>query len=475
MKQALDHATFIDFQSTIKPIAKHHAIDHIKKAIDLNSPQVEIQKKNASTYFGTQSRHSHVHELLLLKIGDRRFLAKGEDVLLRTNHPNVLDYSDFYSFTLSMFELGEYTTPIRTFYFPEEPEIKDVTFSESEILTRLHSIRRIKDHTSPSSIQDTLLRRLFILYLSRKERLLEIDGQLYENVFNHHGRDILNEVIASILAKLLNIKIPNNYFGIKSTVYRHPPGKDLLGRRRGQSRYVLSELLTKELNCPSLDVTLSHLFHRRHKRSDFSYRFPNHLTNANPLGIRHFTNKCFPEHQEKKNLILSCFPHFPDLIYSDFFDKLLGGWKDRKLQEYLLPQGQSGPIYTVDYGEILFPEIEFERDDPHYLIKRNSHIESFIEYLDTVAGLPQGNLYKKLIAHPLFMFMTLPQDLFRRLIDNVPPLYFQSHWDETRYSYNPKTLIDFFERINLSVSEWLEAPEKSDSNRLYCTIERLFS
>ncbi|MEN8130937.1 MAG: hypothetical protein ABFS45_12240 [Pseudomonadota bacterium] len=459
----------------MKPLSEHPAIEQVKYICNLDSPGVDIIKTIGSTFFAGLSRHSHVHELLWLKINDQHFLAKGEDVYLSISHPHVLDYTDFHSFSISLFELGDYSTPERTFRFPEEPEIKDIKFSENEVLGKIGTIRGIKDQSSISSIEDPLIRKLFVFYLSRKEKLIDINGKLHENVFNHRGRDILNEIIASSLAKFLQIKVPNNFFGIKSISYGLPLAGGASKIYQAGSRYVLSELLTKDLNCPSLDVVLGDVEQSGCVRSEFSFRSPNYLTNANPLGIRHFSRQSTPEHRKKKKLILDHLPHYPDLVYSDFFDRLLGGWKDRKLQEYLLPKGLYGPIYTVDYGEILFPELEFEKDDPHYRHQRDQHITAFLNYLDGVASLSGGNIYKTLIAQPVFLFTMLPRDLFKNLVSNIPSLYFSSHWDDTRYAYNPETLIDFFEHLKNSVKGWLGDSDEADPNHLYCTTERIFS
>ncbi|MCP4410666.1 MAG: hypothetical protein GY807_23585 [Gammaproteobacteria bacterium] len=459
----------------MKPLSEHPAIEQLKTVYNLDSPGVDIIKTIGSTFFANLSRHSHVHELLWLKINDQHFLAKSEDVYLSMSHPHVLDYTDFYSFSISLFELGDYSTPERTFRFPEEPEIKDIIFSENEVLGKIGTIRDMKDQSSISSIQDPLIRKLFVFYLSRKEKLIDINGKPHENVFNHRGRDILNEVIASSLAKFLQIKVPNNFFGIKSMSYRLPLAGENSKIVQAVSRYVLSELLSKKLDCPSLDGVLGDVERSGYMGSEFSVRSPSCLTNANPLGIRHFSRQSTPEHLKKKKLILGNLPHYPDLVYSDFFDRLLGGWKDRKLQEYLLPKGPYGPIYTVDYGEILFPELEFEKDDPHYRHQRDQHITSFLNYLDGVASLAGGNIYKALIFQPVFLFTMLPRGLFKNLVSNIPSLYFSSHWDDMRYAYNPETLIDFFEYLKNAVKGWLVDSEEADPNHLYCTAERIFS
>jgi hypothetical protein len=459
----------------MKTLSEHPTLQQASIVYDLDSPGVETLKTIGSTFFGNMSRHSHVHELSWLRIGEQHFLAKSEDVLLNINRPNVLDYTDFLGFCTSIFEVGEYFTPERTFRFPEEPEAKEVTFSANEVMGKIGVIRRLYDHTPLSTIEDTLIRQLFILYLSRKERLIELDGKVYDNVFNHRGRDILNEIIASILAKFLQVRIPNNFFATKSISYRTPSTPYGIDNHQGKLRFVLSELLTKDMNCQGLDVALTDARLHTRDASGFSLRFPGSLTNANPLGIRHFSDNSTSHHQARKNLILSQFTQYTDLIYSDFFDRLLGGWRDRKLQEYLLPQGKHGYIYTVDYGEILFPELEFEKDDPHYLCERERHIISFINYLDEVASLSRGDIYKTSIAQPVFLFTALPQNLFKRLISNIPAFFFQSHWDDRRYAYNPETLIDFFEYLKKAVREWLGHSDTTDSDRLYCSVERIFS
>jgi hypothetical protein len=459
----------------MKTFSEHAALEQAGIVYDLDAPDVETLKTIESTFFGSMSRHSHVHELSWLKIGEQYYLAKSEDVFLNINRPNVLNYSDFQAFCSSIFEVGEYFTPERIFRFPEEPETNTVSFSANNVMGKIALIRSLSDHTPISSIEDNLIRQLFILYLSKKERLVELDGKIYDNVFNHRGRDILNEVIASIFAKFLQVKIPNNFFGIKSNCYRMQSTPRGINDHQARSRYVLSKLLTKDMNCQSLDMALNDTKLHASNGSGFSLRFPSALTNANPLGIRHFSENSTPEHLARKKLIQSQFVQYSDLIYSDFFDRLLGGWQDRKLQEYLLPQGQFGPIYTVDYGEILFPELEFERDDPHYLIKREQHITSFISFLEEVAGMASGNIYKATIAQPVFLFTALPHNLFRRLISKIPAFFFQSHWDDCRYAYNPDTLVDFFEHLKQAVREWLGYSNTTDSDRLYCVVERVFS
>ena len=191
-------------------------IDQVESIVDLDRPGVELQKIDQSKYGVTNYSKCHVHDVLVLKIDGKLFYAKGEDVYLRVSSRHSLNYRNFLEFSLSLFQFDDCSVPERKFCFLDEPDIAEVNFERMLVQRHLALIELITDDTRPADIPNPKIRELFIFYLSRKERLVSKDGAVYDDVFNHHGRDVIHEVLASVFGQLLGVPVPRNYFGYKA-------------------------------------------------------------------------------------------------------------------------------------------------------------------------------------------------------------------------------------------------------------------
>jgi hypothetical protein len=194
-------------------------VTQVETIVDLDQPGVELLKTDLSKFGVTNYPKCHVHDILILQIEGGLYYAKGEDVYLRVSSRYSLSYKNFLEFSLSLFQFDECSIPERRFCFLDEPEVAEVNFKRSMVQRQLSTIENITDDTRPSTIQDSELRELFIFYLSRKEKLVEKDGSVFDDVFNHHGRDVINEVLASVFGQLLGVPVPCNYFGFKRSQF----------------------------------------------------------------------------------------------------------------------------------------------------------------------------------------------------------------------------------------------------------------
>jgi hypothetical protein len=166
---------------------------------------------------------------------------------------------------------------------------------------------------------------------------------------------------------------------------------------------------------------------------------------SNPLNLKFFKQEEPPDSQDLGALIIANCQNYTDLIRSDFLDQLLGGAKDRKPYDFLLPMGLEGPIYTVDYGEILFPELMFDHSDPHYLEQKKARASKLLDYFRQIRGLAPDNPYRSTIADVITKCRKIDADVINRLVSAIPEQFFQDHLDSGQFCYQPKTMIDFLE------------------------------
>lgn len=441
----------------------------LSSVVDLDEEGVELLEVYPSKYGRPLARPYHIHELLRVRLpesGAPEYVAKAEDVLLKLDYRRPIDYRSFAAFTRSLFEEGEGVTPRRAFAFSEDPEIPAVEYSYSRLFSSFSGgdhpggqmIAGIQDDTPPSEIADPELRSLFILYLARKEKsLLRLEDGDYEFVYQRHGRDIINEVLASVLGQLLSVPVPENRFGLKDLNYSADER-----RRRIRLRYVLSRL-SAPMPVVSLQEALATLRKSKQKRAKAGdreadeYRDPGYRWHeANPCSIAGFeSNDADPE----RECVLECFACSADLIRSDVLDRLLGTAQDRKLEEFLLPFGNDGPIHTVDYGEGLFPELEFAPEDRHYCERRERFLDELKQYVRRLHRMAPDCIYRNVADETLERFAEIPPDFFSRAALAIPRRFLWYHWDEHRPCYRPDTLADFFERLQSAVRAAIGEPE----------------
>ena len=420
-------------------IACAKLVKQISTVYNLDQPEVELLKTDRSKFGVADYPKCHVHDILILTINGTLFYAKGEDVYLRINSRHSLNYENFYEFAWSLFQYDECSIPHRTFCFLDEPDIPPVDFERVFVQQHAAAIRDITDTTPPSSIQHPKLRELFYFYLSRKERLVTIEGEIYDDVYNRHGRDVIHEVLASALGQLLNIPVPRNYFAYKTSRFKLAFPKQRTDLTPDYHRYVLSQAVQLKHPCPSLVEALNKQFSDLTILRDLSlYR-----EQSNPLNLAFFQQRKPAQLHDLGNLIIERCLHHRDLIKSDFFDQVLGGTKDRKPFDYLSPQGLAGPIFTVDFGEILFPELVFLPDEQHYLEQKQTRAFMLQHYFDQVRSLPKDDLYRTVIKDLVRTIKNLDLRVLSQFIHAIPEQFLLDHFDPEQYCYQPATLIDF--------------------------------
>jgi hypothetical protein len=416
-------------------------VTQVETIIDLDRPGVELLKTDLSKYGVTNYPKCHVHDILILHIGGKLFYAKGEDVYLQVSSRYSLSYKNFLEFSLSLFQYDECSIPERKFCFLDEPEVAEVKFERALVQRQLSAIKDISDDTRPREIQDPRLRELFIFYLSKKEKLVEKGGAVYDDVFNHHGRDVIHEVLASVFGQLLGIQVPRNYFGFKRSQFNPATANQDFHASPDHHRYVLSRAVRDEHPTPFLVDVLNKKF----SELNVTWGLSLYREDSNPLNLRFFKNRKIPEQRGFGDLVIAECSHYDDLIRSDFLDRLFGGAKDRKPYDYLLPLGLQGPIFTVDYGEILFPELMFDPAEPHYLAQKESRASVLRAYFRQVGELTLDNPYRRTIAALVQKVRKIDLRIISRLVDAIPESFLLDHFDSGQYCYQAPTIIDFLE------------------------------
>jgi hypothetical protein len=416
-------------------------ISQVKTIIDMNRPGIELLKIDRSKYGVTNFPECHIHDVFILSIEGSSFYAKGEDVYLRISSRYSLDYRNFLEFSLSLFQFDDCCVQERKICFLDEPDVAEVNFKRDDIQRRFSAIKCITDETQPGDIQDPKIRELFIFYLSRKDRLVEKDGAVYDDVVSHHGRDIIHEVLASVLGQLLGVPVPRNYFGYKSSRCKlawinetHYAGPD-------SHRYVLSKAVGDKHPTHFLVKVLNKKF----KERNIIWGLSLFREESNPLNLRFFQSRETADLQGLGNLIISQCSHYADLILSDFLDRLLGGTKDRKAYDYLLPEGLGGAIFTVDFGEILFPELMFEPGDPHYLAVKEEWASALKDYFRQIGELAPDNPYRKTSAELVLKVRKLDLRVISRLVNAIPEAFLLDHCENGQCCYQTATIVDFLE------------------------------
>ena len=416
-------------------------INQVETIIDLNRPGVELLKINRSKYGVTNYPKCHVHDILILSIDGSLFYAKGEDVYLRIPSLYSLNYRNFLEFSLSLFQFDECSVPERKFCFFDEPEVAEVNFERGIVQRQLPVIECITDETQPGNIQDPKLRELFIFYLARKEQLVEKDGSVFDDVFNHHGRDVIHEVLGSVFGQLLGVPVPRNYFGYKNTRFNLLFSDKTQYPGPGHHRYVLSRAIKDMHPSPFLVDVLNKKF----RELNITWGLSLFREDSNPLNLRFFQNRETSDSQDFGNLIIAQCSNHTDLILSDFLDQLFGAAKDRKPYDYLLPHGLQGSIFTVDFGEMLFPELMFDPFEPHYLAQKKARASALRDYFRQVAELAPDSLYRKTIFNLLQKVRKIDLHVINGIVLAIPEIFLLDHFENGQYCYQPATIIDFLE------------------------------
>jgi hypothetical protein len=416
-------------------------IRQVETIIDLNRPEIELLKIDRSKYGVTNYPKCHIHDILILDIDGSLFYAKGEDVYLRTSSRYSLSYNNFLDFSMSLFQFDECSVPERKFCFLDEPDVAEVNFERDIIQRHLSAIECITDETQPASIPDPKVRELFIFYLSRKEKLVEKGGAVYDDVFNHHGRDVIHEVLASVFGQLLEIPVPRNYFGYKNSPFNLAINNETRNAGPDDHRYVLSRAVQDTHPTPFLVDVLNKKF----RELNITWGLSLYREDSNPLNLRFFQDKEIADSQDFGNLIIAQCNNYADLILSDFLDRLFGGAKDRKPYDYLLPQGLQGPIFTVDFGEMLFPELMFDPFEPHYLAQKEVRASALKDYFRQIGELAPDNLYRKAISDLVLKVRKIDLHVIGRLVIAIPETFLLDHFESDQYCYQTATIIDFLE------------------------------
>ena len=283
-------------------------INQIETIIDLDRPGVQLLKTDRSKYGVTNYPKCHIHDILILNIDGSLFYAKGEDVYLRTSSRYSLSYKNFLEFSLSLFQFDECSVPERRFCFLDEPDVAEVSFEREVIQRQLSAIECITDETQPGNIPDPKIRELFIFYLSRKERLVEKDGAVYDDVFNHHGRDVINEVLASVIGQLLEIPVPRNYFGYKTSQFKMAFSSETHDAGPDHHRYVLSRAVQDTHPTPFLVDVLNKKF----RELNITWGLSLYREESNPLNLQFFLSRETADSQDLGNLIIDQCTHSAD-------------------------------------------------------------------------------------------------------------------------------------------------------------------
>jgi len=371
--------------------------------------------------YGSSRPGAHVHEIAYVQFGPNFFFAKAEKACLKLPSSRTQDYASFRTFVDSLFESLEGSSPSRTFSFDDDPEVPVFTVKLADFQGQ--DLSQIQDETDPATIDVPAVRAAFILYLGRKESL-EGSEKSFINVFNHHGRDLICEYLASITGRLLGVRIPRVFLATH--------------KQEGQeTRYILSRSLGQR--AAQLGAEISRLLARK-SDPDLARQVRASQGWPNPFGLR-AREGSWP--REITELLFTDFPYHEDLIRSDVLDILFFCDTDRKLEEFLLPRGQRGPIFTIDYGEAFYPELQFFPDDHHLQGRLAEHKERLRELLFLLKAPAEGlayACYAHVARNVLQSFAALKLDFFQRLLAGLPERFFHYEAESPRLSLRGETL-----------------------------------
>ena len=380
---------------------------------------------------------SFIHDMIIFQNKNQKYLAKGEDVFETLQECSVRDYSSFDNFVFSLFAEGEAIVPIQTVKFPDEPELSDLKLYYSDIVRKWESIKKVCDQTSLGEISDPEIRRLVVLYRQEKEQLINMNQDTLVNIFNHHGRDIINEYLASALAYVLDVYTPENFLGVKKIHYWNNNWSLL---QDGVERFIVSQALCESLPCSNLKTKLLDCVSCN--VAEIRQQLSLNWHNANPFRVLSGSSVVRENQSDLRDLVKKNFLYYKDLIKSDIFDHFLSSYQDRKIEEFLVPNGQEGHIYTIDYGEVFFPELELDLRDSHYIAKKKENFDSFFANISQIAQKEDPE-YKKVVSEFIVSMTYISTIFIKELVAKIPGLFFQYYWDQARSCYNPKTIIDY--------------------------------
>ncbi len=392
---------------------------------------------------------SFVHDLYLLRYKGDLFIAKEESVYENINHCSY-DFRSFFHFVHSVFNVGDYSTPYWTYYGTDEDGQKqEIQFVYWQLLEKQHVLKQLSDDIEDKEIDDPVILNLFQIYLQKKRSLIQVDGEIYTDIYNQHGRDVVNEVLASAVGQMLDIKVPINFFGMQNVEFQQPFSRleqgDVI---QGVRRFSLTKSICNDFPCLSFFQDLYMEIYKDKALEELRLDLTKVWHRGNPF---HFfldgENKDAKISQFRQTLqpwIRSHYPNYLDFIDSDILDRFLGAYDDRKIQEFLLYQGSDGNIFTVDYGEILFPQLGLDSQDIRFITKQHEFVQKFLAYCEEVLN-SEDLMYRKHLLLFLEKLNHLPEDFFEGLISRMPKFFFQYHWDNHKLSYRPDTIVSFFQ------------------------------
>ncbi len=435
------------------------ALKQVKKVFDLDQSDWQVVDfwQNCKN---DRQQSCFVHDIWIYRLGNSVYVAKNEEVFEELDQCASRDYQNFASFVQSLFQYEESCVPVNTFSFLDEPEQKPVTFYRSYFLGKWDIVMSIQDCTKISNVTDAKIRELFVLYCKEKESIIQYQNKQLVNIYNRHGRDVINEVLASVFGFLLNVRVPQNYFGYKKFQYTRAYSEK---PSNGLERFVVSKALCERMPCLDLKQAMQNVLDQQHKDKiieednqfsvgtqkmakedfvDFKNLLQLNWHNANPFQI------CFKKSGMNyanttllRNFIEKNFVHYKDMIQSHVLDQIFGASKDRKIEEFVLPEGNTGRIFTVDYGEILFPELSMPQDEPHYQFRKKSEWHRIKLFLQNVTM--ENKIYKQAVAETILNLAFISKDFVLQFVHSIPDVFFKYYWDENRFCYFSQTLADY--------------------------------
>ncbi|MDT8448444.1 MAG: hypothetical protein RRB13_16250 [bacterium] len=426
------------------PFEAQQAFTQLGEVVDLDAADFELVQVIPADVTGGASGNPRVHSLLVFRRQEQLYFAKPEVAMRSLRDPGAHDYRSFAKFALSLFDCGDGdTTPIWEHNSPEEPEAPPLIITQAQVLKNQALLEAMESPNGAAS--EPWLNVLYKYYQAKKSALINLGGETFEPFFSHQGRDLVGEVLVSAVGRILGVPVPLNHLAVRREEEQWGQGPGCWCQ--WQSRYLLSEALGNRRDVPNLADLLKEAYLQRLHQSEYVEDLKTAWHEANPLGLPFFLGQFHEMGRQRAELCLGLLKRPEDLIASDLLDRMLGGVADRKLQEYLLPQGAEGPVYTLDFGESFFDELALEPTDPHYIRRRNQWFKRLGGDFEALSHLDGGGRIKQVWSQMLAKLVSLPGGYFVRLVHQVPPLFARSGRSDGADSCHLETLGDYLESL----------------------------